>query len=152
MPPTETLYCNVNAHSYWSIEPRVSLRWLIVDNLSFKASYAFTTQQIHMLTTQNESLPIDIYVPSAIDVPPMYSHQAATGLYYNLLDFVDLSVEGYYKTMDNVIDFRNNAVFTSVAVSNLSESVRIGRGWAYGIEVFPFCSPQTAQWRTLALD
>lgn len=124
---------SVDTKCYWSIEPRISLLWRIIKQLSLKASYAYTTQYVHMLETSNSMLNAKIFVPTTADIGPMHSHQAAAGLYYNLLDFIDFSVEGYYKTFNGIIDYKDGVSYTSTAV-DWDKKVNIGHGWSYGIE------------------
>jgi hypothetical protein len=118
---------------YPSLEPRVGLRVLLMDDLSFKTSYQYVTQYLHLLSSSNVTLPIDLWVPVTANIPPMHSHQVAAGFFYNLLGKVDFSVEGYYKTMDNVLEYKDGASFVS-STTGWEEKVNVGRGWSYGVE------------------
>ena len=89
----------VQGKFYPSLQPRLSGRWLITDRLSAKVGYAYMTQYLHLLSNSSISLPTDLWVPVTARITPMTSQQVAAGLFYNLLDIVDLSVEGYYKYM-----------------------------------------------------
>ena len=117
---------------YHSLEPRVSLRALFTDNFSFKASYAEMSQAVHMLSNSNISLPTDLWVPSTSRIKPMRSRQVAAGLFYSL-GVLDFSLEGYYKGMDNVLEYRDGASFFGSS-SGWEDKVAMGRGWAYGVE------------------
>lgn len=117
---------------YHSLEPRVSLRALITGDLSLKASWSRMSQSVHMLSNSNISLPTDLWVPVTSRVLPMHSDQAAAGVFYSVGP-VDLSVEGYYKTMDNVLEYREGASFFG-STSGWEDKVAMGRGWAYGVE------------------
>jgi len=118
--------------TYHSVEPRVSLRALLTDNLSFKASYSEMSQAVHMLSNSNISLPTDLWVPATSLVEPMRSYQTAAGVFYSF-DVVDLSLEGYYKKMDNVLEYRDGASFFGSS-TGWEKKVAMGRGWAYGVE------------------
>ena len=118
--------------AYHALEPRLSLRALFTDDFSFKASYSEMNQAVHMLSNSNISLPTDLWVPSTERIPPMRSRQAAAGLFYSLGQ-VDLSVEGYYKTMDNVLEYRDGASFFGSS-TGWEDKVAVGQGWAYGVE------------------
>ena len=63
----------------------------------------------------------------------MTSQQVAVGFFYNLLDIMDLSVEGYYKHMDNLLEYRDGASFWGTS-QGWENKVCMGRGWAYGVE------------------
>jgi Outer membrane receptor for ferrienterochelin and colicins len=118
--------------TYHSLEPRLSLRALFTDDFSFKASYSEMSQAVHMLSNSNISLPTDLWVPSTDLIEPMRSRQVAAGLFYSLGP-VDFSVEGYYKGMDNVLEYRDGASFLGSS-TGWEAKVAKGRGWAYGVE------------------
>lgn len=123
----------VQGQFYHSLQPRVSARALINKDLSFKAAYSYMSQYIHLLSNNNISLPTDLWVPVTKRIVPMNSHQVSAGLFYNLKDLVNFSVEAYYKSMDNLIEYKDGASFLSVN-SNWEDKVSLGRGWAYGFE------------------
>lgn len=132
----------VNKRAYYSLEPRLLYSYMINDNLSFKASYAFMNQYIHLLSTTGISLPIDLWVPSTDLVRPKKSHQVAMGL---AKDFIhpsfSLSLEGYYKTMKNIIAYKEGASFMNIngfdnnQDFNYEDAVTVGDGKSYGAEL-----------------
>ena len=121
-----------NSH-YFSLQPRAGLRVLLTDNLSLKAGYATMSQYIHMLSNNTISMPTDLWVPATTRIKPMKSHQYSVGAFYSLKDVADFSVEGYYKTMDNLLEYKDGASFMG-ASTNWEEKVSMGRGIAYGVE------------------
>ena len=125
---------NVQGKFYPSLQPRLSGRYLINDKLSAKVGYAYMTQYLHLLSTSTVSLPTDLWVPVTAHILPMNSHQVAAGLFYNLLDSLNLSVEGYYKNMDNLLEYKDGASFWGSS-QGWEQKVCMGRGWAYGIEL-----------------
>ena len=118
---------------YPSLQPRLSGRYLITDRLSAKVGYAYMTQYLHLLSNSSINLPTDLWVPVTARVEPMTSQQVAAGLFYNLKDLVNLSVEGYYKHMDNLLEYKDGASFLGSS-QGWEDKVNMGRGWAYGIE------------------
>jgi len=64
----------------------------------------------------------------------MQSHQMAAGAFYNLNDWVELSLETYYKTMNNLIEYKDGANFIG-STAGWEEKVNVGKGWAYGVEL-----------------
>lgn len=123
----------VQGKLYPAFQPRLSGRLLLTDNLSLKAGYAYMTQYMHLLSTTSISLPSDLWVPVTKRVDPMKSHQWAAGLFYKLEDIADFSVEGYYKRMDNLLEYKDgNSGFGTI--SGWEDQVVCGRGWAYGVE------------------
>ena len=124
---------SVQGKFYPSLQPRLSGRYLFSDRLSAKVGYAYMTQYLHLLSTSSVSLPTDLWVPVTAHITPMNSHQVAAGLFYNLLDSLNLSVEGYYKSMDNLLEYKDGASFWGSS-QGWEQKVCMGRGWAYGIE------------------
>lgn len=121
--------------SYHSLEPRFSGRLLLREKLAFKASFSMMGQGFHLLSSSNLVMPSDIWVPITENFEPMKSSQLAAGLSYELSDGIDLSVEGYYKSMDNMLEYMEGASYMSAAGS-WEEMVAMGRGWSYGAELF----------------
>ena len=118
---------------YPSLQPRVSGRMLINDRLSAKVGYAYMTQYLHLLSNSSISLPTDLWVPVTARIRPMTSQQVAAGFFYNLMDSLNLSVEGYYKYMDNLLEYKDGASFWGSS-QGWEDKVCMGRGWAYGVE------------------
>jgi len=126
-------FFNVQKETYHSLQPRLGLRLLANDNLSFKAGYAAMSQNVHLLSNSYVSLPTDLWVPVTKRIKPMRSHQYSVGAFYNLNDIVDLSVEGYYKSMHNLIEYKDGATFLGSS-TGWEDKVVMGDGWAYGVE------------------
>ncbi len=119
---------------YHSIpQPRIGLRVLLTDKLSVKAGFATMSQYIHLLSNSSLSLPTDLWVPVTKRIAPMQSTQYSAGLFYNLANLLDLSVEGYYKSMNNLIEYKDGATFFGSS-TGWEDKVSMGRGWAYGVE------------------
>jgi outer membrane receptor for ferrienterochelin and colicin len=122
-------------NNFYSLQPRFSGRYLITELLSFKASYAEMQQYIHLLTNATIGLPTDLWVPSTERIKPEYSRQIAAGLAYTFKETYEISLEGYYKWMSNLIEYKDGASFFNDA-KNWQDQVEVGRGWSYGIEAF----------------
>lgn len=114
-------------------QPRAGIRVLLSDNMSFKAGYATMSQYIHLLSSSNISLPTDLWVPVTKRVPPMESNQYSAGFFYNFKNIINFSVESYYKSMNNLIEYKDGAGFMGSS-TGWEDKVNIGRGWAYGVE------------------
>jgi len=119
---------------YTSLQPRISGRYLITDALSFKASYAQMAQYIHLLSNAGIGLPTDLWLPSTERVKPRFSQQFAAGFAYTFNNEFEVSLEGYYKEMQNVIEYKDGASFASGA--DWEEQIEVGDGTAYGVELF----------------
>lgn len=118
---------------YPSIQPRVSARVLITDDLSLKMGYAFMNQYMHLLSTSGISMPTDLWVPVTDRVAPMKAHQVGLGLFYSWSGIADFSVEGYYKHMSNLLEYKDGATYFGSS-ADWEDLVVMGDGWAYGVE------------------
>lgn len=125
----------VNEKYYHSLQPRLAARYLVSESLSVKTSYAMMQQYIHLLTNNNIGLPTDLWVPATDQVRPQRSHQVALGISKKFAEIYLFSVEGYYKTMDNLIEYRDGASFMGSS-TGWEDKVESGRGWSYGGEIF----------------
>lgn len=124
--------------TYYSLQPRVSARLLINERVSFKASYVQMTQFLHLLSNSGAGLPIDLWVPATERVAPQKSWQAAAGIATSFNNgMLELSVEGYYKEMEGLIEYKEGTdFFLGAGDSNWQDKVETGgRGTAYGLEV-----------------
>ncbi|PHN01286.1 TonB-dependent receptor [Flavilitoribacter nigricans] len=126
----------VDRQWYSSIQPRLSLRYLLHDHLSLKASFSTMTQYINLLTSESFSLPTDLWVPSTARIRPQQAWQAALGAARTLQDKFEVSVEAYYKKMSNVLSYKEGASFLFGYDSDWQDKVTQGQGEAYGLEFF----------------
>ena len=126
---------SVKGKFFHSIQPRLSVRYLVTPDLSVKVSYVQMSQYIHLLTNSGIGLPTDLWVPVTNRVPPQHASQYAIGAAYNLQNKFEFTLEGYYKNMKNVIEYAEGASYLN-ATSNWEDKVETGRGWSYGAEFF----------------
>ncbi len=124
---------HVRDNSFFSFQPRVSANWRLNSNTSLKGSYAKMAQFIHLLSNSGVGLPTDLWVPATDRVAPQYSDQVSIGITKELNSKYRLSVEGYYKTMRNVIEYRNGASFIDFE-NSYEDNIEVGDGVSKGIE------------------
>lgn len=124
---------HVQRETYQSLQPRISARYMILRNLSAKISYSKMNQYIHLLSNSFVSQPTDIWVPVTERIGPMNSHQFTGGLYYRWKS-IDFSVEGYYKRLNNLVDYKDNGLALA-SFSGWEDRVGLGKGRAYGMEL-----------------
>lgn len=119
--------------TYWNLEPRLAIGYQFNASSSLKASYVRNTQNMHLITNSTSSTPTDKWVSSTNIIKPEISDQVSLGYYKNLAgNKYELTVEAYYKTMQNQIDYRDGAnVYTNDAIET---QLLYGKGRAYGIE------------------
>jgi hypothetical protein len=122
-----------NVTGYFNLEPRFSTNWKLNSFTSVKASYNRNVQNLHLLTNATSSSPTDLWLPSTNNIKPEIADQVAVGYYRNILfDAFEFSVEAYYKTMQNQIDYKNAA--NTFGNDNIESELLYGSGRAYGIE------------------
>jgi hypothetical protein len=120
-------------NNYGGLEPRLLLNFIINDSNSIKVSYTRTRQYLHLLSNTTSSNPLDLWMPSDPNISPELADQYSVGYFRNMHEnMYELSVEVYYKTMTNQIDYKNGA---SLILNNKIESLLVfGKGWSYGAE------------------
>lgn len=123
---------NVEGRTYTSVEPRASLCYLIKENLSVKAAYSKMTQYVHLVSNSSVGLPTDQWLPSTKRIKPETSDQLSVGVQYNTPDY-EFTVEGFYKKMNNLVEFREGANYMSY--QNWEEKLTVGKGKSYGFEL-----------------
>lgn len=125
---------SVENKTYGSLEPRASVRFLLTPAMALKLSYARMAQGVHLLSSSNIVMPSDIWVPVTEKIPLMRSNQYAGGVNYEIMKGLEVSVEGYYKTMDNVLEYNNGASWLN-CTGDWQSLVSLGKGRSYGVEL-----------------
>ncbi len=130
-------------NKYLNLEPRLSLSWRVDEDLALKVSYASMNQYIHLLSNTGINLPTDLWVPTTDRVKPQSSRQVALGLAKDIPSKrLSLSLEGYYKLMNDVIGYKEGAsfidfeeMFFSEEEATWEDKVTSGKAWSYGVEL-----------------
>jgi hypothetical protein len=126
----------VDGKHYTSLQPRVAYRLMIDSHWAFKASYTHMYQYIHLLTNSNVGLPTDLWVPSTGSVKPQSADQGAVGIARSFDKAgLEVSVEGYYKYMTGLVEYKEGASYFSEN-TDWQSKIAMGHGWAYGGEFF----------------
>ena len=136
---TDTLHYSQgqNVKTYTHAEPRFALRYSINHLSSLKASVSQNYQYIHLASLSSISLPTDTWIPSSDKVKPQSSIQYALGYFRNLKNNTyESSVELYYKSMQNQIEYEEGFLPENTVNSNLDNYFVAGKGWSYGAEFF----------------
>lgn len=125
-------------------EPRALIKYQINKKSALKTSYAKMNQYIHLLTTRNIGFPTDLWVPSKENVPNQSSSQYAFAYVYDFTKINSyISIEGYYKRMDNISSFKEGTTFMqNVFLEDINpndlkweDNLTFGVGEAYGMEL-----------------
>lgn len=126
----------VQGRFYYSVQPRLGVRYMLSRHWAVKAAYTHMNQYIHLLSNNGTTLPTDIWVPSTQRVAPMFSKQVVLGIGKTSTNLkYEFSLEGYYKSMHNMIENKETDNLINPAVARWDENVTVGKGWSYGAEV-----------------
>ena len=120
-------------NSYWGLEPRLGLSFMLNNSSSLKGSYARTRQYLHLASNSTSGTPLDVWFMSSPNIEPQISDQFSVGYFKNLKNnAIETSVEVFYKDMQNTIDFKDHPDL--LLNEKMEGELRIGTSWAYGAE------------------
>jgi outer membrane receptor for ferrienterochelin and colicin len=125
---------SVSDSTYYSLQPRFSARFLVNEKVSVKAAFTKMSQYIHLLTNSTIGLPTDLWLPSTDKILPESATQYAFGIVYQPEEGTEISFEGYYKSMNNLLEYKEGASFFSFE-DDWQNKIEIGDGQAYGFEI-----------------
>lgn len=133
-PVDSTVYSSGDFYNtYAGLEPRLGLLYEFNQRHSVKASYARTNQYLQLAQNSTVGTPLDIWFPSSPNVKPQIADQVALGYFRNFRhNTIETSVEGYYKWMRNVVDFKDWAQL--LLNTKLEGEIRTGQAYSYGLE------------------
>ena len=129
--------------NYAFVEPRLSASYAVDEQITLRGSFAQANQFIHLIIRNDIGVPSDVWFPSTTRVKPAAGQQYVLGGEYQTLDREWLfSIEGYYKTQANLLEFKDDAQFSLLAPTD--DQLTVGTGEAYGLEVF--LNKRVGQW------
>jgi hypothetical protein len=115
------------------LDYRLSLRYALDENTSIKAAVNRSRQYLSMLFNSATVSPTATWKLSDPHIRPQVGNQYALGFFRNLLnDQVELSLEGYFKQIDDMVDYKAGAEL--LLNENLETELVNGEGRAYGVE------------------
>jgi len=120
-------------NTYNGIEPRASIRYSLPGESSVKIGYNRIYQYIHLISNSAAVTPIDIWQPSNVYLRPQIGNQVSAGYYrHTPSNKYDFSLETFYKTIDNSLDYKDGA---NLVLNPALETVLLrGITKCYGIE------------------
>jgi hypothetical protein len=119
--------------TYVGPELRFSARYKFREDLSLKVSYDRMNQYIHILSNTASISPVDSWRLSNGSIKPQRGDQYSLGLYKTFLGTsLEMSVETYYKSVNNVLEYKDGA--SLVLNEALETDIINGKGRSYGAE------------------
>lgn len=127
---------DIDLGTYNKLEPRLSVKFTPADGHSIKFGYSRSSQEIHAIRNNDTSSPFDRFTISKGSIKPETSDQISLG-YFGMTknEAYDFSIEGYYKWMNNIYDYKDGKSFYTDI--NLEDLILGGKARAYGLE---FCA------------
>ena len=120
--------------TYHSPEFRLSTRYVLNDNTSIKTGINTMQQNIHKISNSTVMSPTDTWKLSDMNILPQKGVQYVIGLFRNHLNnTIETSIEAYYKTINNYLDYRGGAEL--LMNPHIETEVAGVKGKAYGVEV-----------------
>lgn len=129
-----TSFLRTPKKDFVSLEPRLGLR-LKLPSFTIKSGYVHMQQPLHLAVSSGIGLPTDMWFPVTSKLKPQTSKQFSLGLAKSLPKFVtELSIEGYYKTMQNMVEYKPEALVFLELSDNIETLLLQGKGTSYGLE------------------
>ena len=123
-----------SSRTYFNLEPRLGMRFLLNDCHNINGGVSFTTQDIHGIRATMTTFPFDRYALTTAKIKPEITRQYTLG-YSGMTETGswDWSMDAYYKTMDNVYDYKDGVgMFSRISLESL---ILGGKGRSYGLEL-----------------
>lgn len=125
---------SIEGERFTSLEPRASLRILLSKNYSVKMSYANMSQCVQQVSRNFINLPTDLWQPITPRFKPLTSDQYSLGVYGTLPYSMYFSVEGWYKDMNDIIEYREGIPPLDPNMP-WEDKLTSGKGWSYGVDL-----------------
>ncbi|GAA4846673.1 TonB-dependent receptor [Algivirga pacifica] len=122
------------AQTYHRLSPRISAKYRLGERSYLNMALDVTHQFIHQLSISSLPTPTTgFWVPSDRYIRPQRAVQLAASWKKYWKEIWQFEVGGYYKDMDNQLDFKPNS--GSSVTDHIETDVLQGRGYAYGLEL-----------------
>lgn len=120
--------------SYAGFEPRLAINYQLKENKALKFGYNKLFQYIHLISNTAAALPFDIWKPSGEHIKPLEVNQFSAGYAYDTRNKIyNFSLEMYYKTFKNIIEYKNGAnLFLN---ENIETQLLPAKGHSSGLEI-----------------
>ena len=117
-----------------ALEPRLFSRYLINSESSLKIAATRHIQYLNQIPVVSLGIPVDIQIPASLYVQPQGSWHYSGGYFRNFdNDSWESSMEIYYKTLKNQLEFKNG-IETTFTNQMIEKNLFVGKGWTYGVE------------------
>ena len=120
--------------SYGGFEPRIALKYSLSELSSIKLGYSLMRQYLQVVSNTTTPLPTSRWATSNTYIKPQISELYSGGIFKNSRNNIyEFSLEGYYRSTENVLDFKPGADF--LFQPYIETQTLQGKGKAYGLEL-----------------
>jgi hypothetical protein len=124
---------SASGKTYFIPQPRFSMRYVVTEKVTAKASASVMMQGVHAAASANPGLTTEYWVPSSNGLRPQHGWIVAAGVVWVPSKNWDFSTEYYYRGMANVVEFKQGASFF-LPDKTWYDQITQGTGQAHGIE------------------
>jgi hypothetical protein len=117
-------------------EPRLVLNYEFTDNASLKFSFSKMSQFSHLISTSDQALPSDFWLPSTKGILPERSSQVSLGSFLKLKQkhVYDFTIDFFYKKFENLVEIKGGSSFIQSGNDWADHVLTDGRGYVLGGE------------------
>ena len=119
--------------TYGGWEPRLGVSYQLAPSFSLKAAYALNRQYLQNIFNSTTPLPTSRWKISDNNILPQRSHLYSFGAYHLLGENYELNVEGYYRDIANLLEYKPGAEF--FLEPEVETDLLQGSGRAFGGEL-----------------
>lgn len=120
--------------AYGGFEPRIALKYSLSELSSVKVGYSLMRQYLQVVSNTTTPLPTSRWATSNSYIKPQVSELYSAGLFKNSRNNIyEFSLEGYFRSTENVLDFKPGADF--LFQPYIETQTLQGKGKAYGVEL-----------------
>ena len=125
-------YLPQNSQTYYSVQPRLALRYFPADTDQLYLSFSRMEQFYHYLRFGSVALPTDFRMPSIEGYKPRSSNHYEAG-WKHYLKNGQFEISAYYKTRKNVIALHPDIFYSD---SGWNQYIMVGNGNSYGAKFY----------------
>ncbi len=126
----------VQDKTFASFLPRASLLFKPAKLFFMRASVSGVSQNLHLLATSSADILNDLWVPATAKAAPETGWNFSAGVGQKLPLNFEWSIDGFYRTMKNVIEYNDRTDYSYTTKSWEEQIATGGIGRAYGMEVY----------------
>ncbi len=110
---------NIDSTYYQSLQPRISIKWHPLKQLTLSTSASKMQQNIHFLLNPGLGLPSELWIPSTSKLAPQEIVQYGLGATYHSESLWRIGIDYYIKNYTNVLEYDNpNDLFYAFILNN----------------------------------